>query len=409
MGGVRWCLKLPVPAVGVMGMGDALFEGLGAALDAPLRRLMRADAQEPKRRRPRTLRGQWAQALQLLHTTGSMGRPRRVKYGVEIPVKLDSGHAAGSLMARADDVAAIFRVMRIEAESHPRDASRATLRLVKRTHGRVGEWPLLSMLREPGRPVSLWDPVPMMVDRYGDTVSVSLVYRSLLLGGDPGAGKSNMLSLPLAVAANDPKTELWLFDYKRVELGLWKACATEFVGPNMEEAVDALGRLYERIDERHIAMEERGQRKVARGDYPLIFLVVDELMLFTTNPDAKAAKQFSEHLRNIVALSRATGVIPCVCTQKPEGRVVDTNLRDLFAFRWSGRCGSPEASNTILGAGMAARGFNAAKITPAEEGVGYLMAEDGLPVRGQGFHLTDQHIHKLAARAAALRATKEVS
>jgi DNA segregation ATPase FtsK/SpoIIIE-like protein len=267
----------------------------------------------------------------------------------------------------------------------------------RRRRRRSRPWPLLKK-----ESVSLWDPVPVM--RAGrKTITMSLPYRSLIVGGAPGAGKSSSLSMLLAAAANDPEVELWLFDYKRVELASWKRCAKRFVGPDMAAATKALDDLLAELDKRSVTMESQGIRKVERGQFPLIFLVVDELMLFTTNPDKKAAGAFSESLRNAVALGRAYGLITVVCTQKPEGRVIDTNLRDLFAYQWALRCNTPQASNTILGDGRTALGYNAATIAPWEEGMGLLAAEDGLPILGQAYHLTDAHIAELVERAERAR------
>jgi len=60
--------------------------------------------------------------------------------------------------------------------------------------------------------VSLWDAVPVGIDELGQLVSIELVERNLLLGGEPGAGKSAALSLLVASAALDPSVKLWLLD-----------------------------------------------------------------------------------------------------------------------------------------------------------------------------------------------------
>jgi hypothetical protein len=40
---------------------------------------------------------------------------------------------------------------------------------------------------------------------------------------------------------------------------------------------------------------------------------------------------------------------------------------------------------------------------PTQRGIGFLLAEDGLPVRMRSFYLDDQAIEQLAQRSAALR------
>src|SRR5215203_4788301 len=148
-----------------------------------------------------------------------------------------------------------------------------------------------------------------------------------------------------------------------------------------------------------------GLRKVPREDrLPLHLVVCDELAFYLTLPDKRLRQEFAELLRDLVARGRAAGVIVCAATQKPAADVVPSALRDLFGFRLALRCNTPQASDTILGQGWASLGHDAATIAPGQRGVGMLLAEDGLPVRLRGFHLTDADVDTLAARAAALRA-----
>jgi S-DNA-T family DNA segregation ATPase FtsK/SpoIIIE len=97
-------------------------------------------------------------------------------------------------------------------------------------------------------------------------------------------------------------------------------------------------------------------------------------------------------------------VIVVAATQKPAADVVPSSLRDLFGFRLALRCTTPQASDTILGQGWATLGHNAATIAPSQRGIGYLLAEDGLPIRMRAFYLDDRAIDELAHRARALRA-----
>jgi S-DNA-T family DNA segregation ATPase FtsK/SpoIIIE len=51
-------------------------------------------------------------------------------------------------------------------------------------------------------------------------------------------------------------------------------------------------------------------------------------------------------------------------------------------------------------------GSSAATIPPDQRGIGFLLAEDGLPVRMRAFYLDDQTVDELATRAAALRSAE---
>ena len=129
----------------------------------------------------------------------------------------------------------------------------------------------------------------------------------------------------------------------------------------------------------------------------------DELAFYLTCEDRKQRTRFAELLRDLVARGRAAGIVVLAATQKPSADVVPSALRDLFGFRLALRCTTPQASDTILGQGWASRGHNAGTISPADRGVGFLLAEDGLPVKLRTFYLDDEHIRALAARALAQR------
>ncbi len=256
---------------------------------------------------------------------------------------------------------------------------------------------------DPGPPppggTSLWDPIPIGIDEHGNPVYITLPERSLLVGGIPGSGKSIFLSMPLARAALDPTVKLFLVDGKEVELHMWEGCAEE-AAYSIEEAIALLGILQRRMQERLKALRTANLQKVERdGGMPLYALFIDELALFTANPDTKLAKEFTGLLIDIAQRGRAAGIVPVMATQKPEGRVVDTNLRDLLAYRLAYCCSSPQASDTILGSNMASQGYNAQSIPIGTPGVGFLLAEDGIPRRIRTYHNNNEAIRGYAALA----------
>ena len=224
--------------------------------------------------------------------------------------------------------------------------------------------------------------------------------------GSPGAGKSNVLQLLVAVGALDPSVRLTLFDPKLVELAVWQGSAARLVGPNVEEAIDVLKELIAELDDRYLTLLANRARKVTEGDgLPLHLVGIEELAYFTNGPDRKAAQAFSTLLRDFVARGRAAGMVTVATTQKPSADVVPTFLRDLFGFRWALRCSTPQASDTILGSGWASEGYSAASIDPAARGVGLLLQEGGVPVRLRSCWLDDLDLANLARRAELLRGT----
>ena len=166
--------------------------------------------------------------------------------------------------------------------------------------------------------LSLWEPIPVGVDEQGEQVAIELVERNVLIGGEPGAGKSVALSVVIAAAALDPDTRIWLLDGKLVELAAWAPVAQRVAGPNGEDALALLREVRAEMDERYRELLARGQRKVRRGDgLPLHLVVCDELAFYLTVPEKAVRQEFAELLRDLVARGRAAGVIVCAATQKP--------------------------------------------------------------------------------------------
>jgi hypothetical protein len=323
-------------------------------------------------------------------------------------LRVPAGGQVPDLEAQAERIAAFLAVREVRVVRDPASARHARVVVLRRD-------PLADPVPTPWPPVeadrlSLWQPIPVGIDEDGTEVTVTLPERNLLLGGEPGAGKSNVLQLLVAVGALDPSVRLTLFDPKLVELAVWQGSTTRLVGPNMEEAIDVLKQLITELDDRYLTLLANRARKVTEGDgLPLHLVGVEELAYFTNGPDRKAAQAFSVLLRDFVARGRAAGMVTVATTQKPSADVVPTFLRDLFGFRWALRCSTPQASDTILGSGWASEGYSAAQIDPATRGVGLLLQEGGVPVRLRSCWLDDLVLADLARRAELLRATSRSS
>ena len=103
--------------------------------------------------------------------------------------------------------------------------------------------------------LSIYDPIHLGMDENGLPVAVTLTYRNLLAGGEPGAGKSSVLNLIVGHGALSPDCRLWLFDGKRVELGPWRSVADVFVGSNIDYAITKLRELQAEMDIRYAMLE----------------------------------------------------------------------------------------------------------------------------------------------------------
>src|SRR4051812_8072743 len=411
--GRLWRCRLELGMAGPVGIGFLLLAGLGGELAAGVLvvGLVAAVLAVPglrgwllhALRAARVRRAWWRAWTDCDLPRVRAGRVSAIPAGELVRVRASRGSSLEYVEQRAEELAVCLRAREIRVARDADDAATGTVTLVRRD-------PLAGMRSVPwphrdAAKLSLWEPIPLGLDELGATVSVSLPERNVLLGGEPGAGKSAALSILVASAALDPSTRVWLLDGKLVELAAWTPCAQRVAGPDVDEAIGLLLELREEMEARYRELLARGRRKITREDELALHLVAcDELAFYLGSEDRKKQREFAELLRDLVARGRAAGVIVCAATQKPASDVVPSALRDLFGFRLALRCNTPQASDTILGQGWATLGHSASGMAPGQRGVGLLLAEDGTPVRMRGFHLTDEDVDALATRAAAVRA-----
>ena len=251
----------------------------------------------------------------------------------------------------------------------------------------------------------MFDPVHLGRDEYGQPVYVDLAERNVLLGGEPGAGKSSGLNLITAHGALSHDCKLILVDGKQVELGLWRACADKFIGPSITDAIAAFEAFQATMNDRYDMLTAAGRRKITREDGEHVYLIViDEYAYFSATVGSKGDREkFAGLTRDLVARGRAAGVIIILATQRPSHQVIDPSMRDLFGYRWAFRCTTDSSSDTVLGQGWASEGYTAADIDPLARGVGWLLSETGVPRRIKAAYLDDDTIKYLARYAARLR------
>ncbi|MFD3334108.1 FtsK/SpoIIIE domain-containing protein [Streptomyces sp. NPDC058700] len=256
-----------------------------------------------------------------------------------------------------------------------------------------------------------WGRISIGPDVRGIHQSISVVERSGLIGGEPGAGKSASGNTILLAAALDPRVILWLADGKGGgDLEPFEHLCERYEGDADPEAFSQmLDELLAEMKARYALLKKLGKRKVTEelaGKHPelrQLLLWVDELMLYTT--DDEFGKKITRKLRNLVSRGRAAGIITFCATQKPGSDVVDTSLRDLLSIRWALRCTTPEASDTILGKGAAASGYSAKTIQSEMRGAGLLWAEGTNPTMVRADYYTDEQVETLLKRATEWRRT----
>jgi DNA segregation ATPase FtsK/SpoIIIE, S-DNA-T family len=263
----------------------------------------------------------------------------------------------------------------------------------------------------PAFPLSFFDPVHLGTDEYGEHVAIDLAERNILIGGEPGAGKSSAVNLIVAHVALSADACPVLIDGKQVELGPWRHCAHRFVGPSIDDAIDVLRWLQAEMNRRYDNLLNDGLRKLTRNcglcAYPVF---IDEYAYFSATIGTKAQQaEFAALTRDHVARGRAAAIPVILATQRPSHQVIDPSMRDLFSWRLAFRCTTDSSSDVVLGHGWASEGYTAADIDPLARGVGWLLSESGVPRRIKTAWLTDADVASLAATAAALRGTGQAA
>jgi DNA segregation ATPase FtsK/SpoIIIE-like protein len=136
----------------------------------------------------------------------------------------------------------------------------------------------------------------------------------------------------------------------------------------------------------------------------VVLVVVDEIALFAATLGSKDQREeFQILLRDVVARGRAVGIPVVGATQRPSADIIPTSLRDIFGYRCAFRCTTDVSSDIILGFGWAGQGYSAFSMAPEDQGIGWLLAEEGRPRRFKAAYLTDVDIDDLVDRATYIR------
>lgn len=352
------------------------------------------------------VRRRWAQACitagagERFHTPRARG-VEIVPAGELLDVRVQRGSSVPALEQRRPELTAATRAMDVRVRQDPANGARAHV-LVQRADpfagGRPLAWPNVD-----AETINLWDPVPVGADEHGRPVTVTLPEHSLFLAGEPGAGKTSALQMLVAAAALDPNVTLTILDGKEVDLVDWRPRCYRFAGANVKAATAALKDANAWMTTANATLPEQGRKKVKRGD-PLHVVVVDELGYY-----AGAGNTVTDALRDLVQRGRSAGVIVLAATQKPDSKLVPTTLRDLFGYRLTLRCNTPEASDMSLGKGWAAKGYDATSIPSSQRGGAFLLAEGGTPVRLRAYRIEDEYVPRIAARTAGIPAALTAS
>lgn len=315
--------------------------------------------------------------------------------GVTLVTRYDGGMNLELLQKQRPDFRAQMRCMDIEFEPIRHNKGRGYARIIRRDPlASMTPWPALTAER-----TNFLAPFPVSADMDGKLVFMDLREKNLLVGGIPGSGKSWFLHVLIATAALDSRIRIWIFDGKGgAELGVWEPICEAFVTDLEADtlAMKVLKRLEDHVNKIYAGHRSIQDRKVDWSKVKTSDLfVIDEPTRFMKVPGFAAT--LNELLRRI----RAAGGMIVFATQRPSAKYMDTDFRELFAYR-AAMLSDDAGTTMILGEGF--KEYDSSEFSGENPGEMWLLHEGRKPVHCRGLAITDRDLASLAARAQSLRA-----
>jgi len=249
-------------------------------------------------------------------------------------------------------------------------------------------------------------PVPLGRDVAGRPVLADLArLPHLLVAGATGSGKSVALnSLVAALLGRWPPEDLRVLvvDPKRVEFG-WLEGVAHLLAPVAVEAagaVEVVGKLETEMARRYDLLAQAGVRDLAsynaakspQMQMPRLVLVVDEL----ADLMSLAPEEVERSICRLAQLGRAAGIHLVVATQRPSVDVLTGRVKANLPARLAFATTSQVDSRTILdGPG--------AELLLGRGDFLYLPPDVARPIRGQGAHVAEADLARLARRCRRRR------
>jgi S-DNA-T family DNA segregation ATPase FtsK/SpoIIIE len=278
------------------------------------------------------------------------------------------------------------------------------------------QWPLLRRGQ-----ADVFAPVVFGTDPRGRTVTVTLIFGSIIIGSIPRMGKTFLLRLLLLVCALDPRVEIHAYDLKGT--GDLKPVAQ--VAHRYRAGDDAEDMEYMVADFRALRTEMRRRAKVIRqladrddprcpenkvtpelasdpslGLHP-IAIGVDETQIAFEHEEY--GKELVSIATDIVKRGPALGFIPAYATQRPDASSIPTPISANAGLRMCLKVMGQTENDMVLGTSMYKNGVRATMFSRDDKGVFYFAGEGLNPVimRGYGFDLPTSKV--IGARARVMR------
>ncbi|SDT70351.1 cell division protein FtsK [Actinoplanes derwentensis] len=276
-------------------------------------------------------------------------------------------------------------------------------------------WPLLAESAK----VDLFKAFAFATTPRLDTVTVDMMYRNFLFGGQPGSGKTFALRDLILAAALDPRAEIRGYELKGVgDFAVLEPVMAEygngFDDETLAKCFAFIEWLYEEARRRskrieHYArMGKAPENKVTpelaslkgSGLHPLVAWF-DELQELMTS---KYGKEAGEILEKVIKLGRALGIIILIGTQIPDKDSLPTGITRNVNSRFCLSVADQTANDMILGTSAYKNGYRATVFRPVDEaGWGILRGFGPGAVAVRSYYVDTNAAARIVARAIALR------
>lgn len=256
-------------------------------------------------------------------------------------------------------------------------------------------------------PVDFWSGIPVGVNGRGRQELLRLVDASLLVAGEPRAGKTVATNTIIAAAALSATVRPHLFDGKGAgDHRPWRRIAHTAVKRNPARLKKHLVAMVREMERRFDLLDDAGAGtkltpELCRAlDVDVELTIVDETRYYVNGP---LGDDIVDLMVDIASRGPAAGILLVLATQRMTSDAIPGPLKGVCSLRWAMRCPDSTASNAVLGPGAVGKGFDASTISRAHRGVGILDADGAEPTMLRSFLLDDGDLAGIAETAYRLR------
>lgn len=334
-------------------------------------------------------------------------------------VDLPYGVEASEVIARRGKLASAMRLPLDQVWPEPAPGHTGRLALwvgyEPASQMKAPPWPLLSESAK----VDVFKAFAFATTPRLDVVSVDLMFRNFLFGGQPGSGKTFALRDLVLAAALDPRTEIRGYELKGVgDFAVLEPVMAEY-GNGFDD--ETLARCFAFIEwlyeearrrskriEHYARLGKAPENKVTpelaslkgSGLHPLVAWF-DELQELMTS---KYGKEAGEILEKVIKLGRALGIIILIGTQIPDKDSLPTGITRNVNSRFCLSVADQTANDMILGTSAYKNGYRATVFRPVDEaGWGILRGFGPGATAVRSFYVDTNAAARIVTRAIALR------